>query len=301
MTEISRILCPVDFSDHSRHALDHAAAIARWYESRITALHAIPPVTTMVPTVGAPLYPPIVFTAEDLEQYRGAVQEFAREITAAGVPVDAVAVEGGAARTIVEWAQALPADLIVLGTHGRSGFERLMLGSVTERVLRKAPCPVLTVPPRAPDVPPDRPVVYKRILCPIDFSPSSIRALEYASSLAVEADADLTVMHVLETGAPALQPVPSAGAERQAEKAAHEAASRRLHEVIAEQVRAFSHVHERVAAGKPYREVIQTASREQHDLIVMGVHGGVAGALAFGSTTNNVMREAPCPVLTLRG
>ena len=90
------------------------------------------------------------------------------------------------------------ADLLVLGTHGRSGFERLLLGSVTEKVLRRAPCPVLTVPRHHPEAVPPPPVLFKRIVCPLDFSDSSLRALEYALSLAQEADAHLTAMHVIE-------------------------------------------------------------------------------------------------------
>jgi nucleotide-binding universal stress UspA family protein len=89
------------------------------------------------------------------------------------------------------------ADLLVMGTHGRSGFEQLLLGSVTEKVLRKASCPVLTVPRRHPDAVPETPVLFKEILCPVDFSDCSMRALNHAMSLAQEADAHLTVLHVM--------------------------------------------------------------------------------------------------------
>ena len=91
----------------------------------------------------------------------------------------------------------MKADLLVIGTHGRSGFERLVLGSVTEKVLRKASCPVLTVPKRLPDAVPVGPVLFKRILCPVDFSESSLHALSYAVSMAQEADGQLTVLHVV--------------------------------------------------------------------------------------------------------
>lgn len=83
-----------------------------------------------------------------------------------------------------------------MGTHGRGGFERLFLGSVTEKVLRTARCPVLTVPPPAEGAP-SGPVLYKTILCPLDFSDSSMRALEYALSLAKESHARVILLHVL--------------------------------------------------------------------------------------------------------
>lgn len=302
MIEINRILCPTDFSEHSRHALDHATAIARWYGAGVTALHVLPPVAALVPAIGAPMYPPLVFTAEDIEQYRLVLEEYLRENAgAAGVPLAAVVVEGGPARAIVESAATLSADLIVLGTHGRSGFERLVLGSVTERVLRHAPCPVLTVPPSAPDAVPAGPILYKRILCAVDFSASSDRALTYATSLAMEADAHLTVLHVVETPVPALEPVLTSGSGlAPLDQELRTAARRRLHDSLGENTRTFCNVHETVTSGKPYREILRVAGQEQADVIVMGVHGGVAGALAFGSTTNHVVRAAHCAVLTLR-
>ena len=90
------------------------------------------------------------------------------------------------------------ADLIVLGTHGRSGFERLVLGSVAEQVLRKATAPILIVPPKIERVPPSERPPFKRMLCPIDFSTSAIDGLAYAMSFAEDADATLTLLHVID-------------------------------------------------------------------------------------------------------
>jgi nucleotide-binding universal stress UspA family protein len=89
----------------------------------------------------------------------------------------------------------MPADLLVMGTHGRSGFEALFLGSVTEKVLRSTRVPVLTVPPAVERV---ESVVYKTILCPIEFWDASTRALEYALTLAQETGARLILLHVVE-------------------------------------------------------------------------------------------------------
>jgi nucleotide-binding universal stress UspA family protein len=255
-----------------------------------------------MPAVGAPLYPPIVYTVDDIEQYRAVLDEYLREKAGgSGVPLAAEVIEGGPARTIVERASTLPADLVVLGTHGRGGFERLVLGSVTERVLRHAPCPVLTVPPRAPDAIPAWPILYKRILCAVDFSPSSSKALSYAASLAMEADAHLSLLHVVETPVPALEPVLTSGSGLgPLEQELRASALRRLRGSLGDDTRTYCDVHEAVTTGKPYREILRYAEQETVDVIVMGVHGGVAGALAFGSTTNNVVRAAPCAVLTLR-
>jgi nucleotide-binding universal stress UspA family protein len=93
---------------------------------------------------------------------------------------------------------ATHADVLVIGTHSRSGFQRLFLGSVTEKVIRKATCPTLVVPPRAPDVPAGAPIQFRRILCAVDFSESSFDALTLAINMVQEAEAQLTLLHVVE-------------------------------------------------------------------------------------------------------
>ena len=140
---MQRILCPTDFSDASAHATEHAVAIARWYGARITMLHVYPtvrrPPTLPVPDGGAAHGP----TAADLEALGD--QTAAAVAANAGVTVQVSVAAGDPVSAIVEQAGTMPADLIVMGTHGAGGFQHLILGSVTEKVLRKAPCPVLTV------------------------------------------------------------------------------------------------------------------------------------------------------------
>ena len=302
MIEIRRILCPIDFSDHSRRALDHAVAIARWYEATVTVLHVFSraPVAGFGPGHG--VFEPIVLTPVDRGQLIADTKAFAEIEGAPGITIDAAVREGNAAREILDQASRMKADLLVIGTHGRSGFERLLLGSVAERVLRKANCPVLTVPKRLPDAVPAGPVLYKRILCPVDFSDSSLHALQYAVSMAQEADGQLTVLHAM---AHEFEHEPDfvydAGmtignflAERE------EALRRRLQEAIAGATE-FCSVESLMTHGKPWREVLRVAADRQSDLIVMGVQGrGAADLLFFGSTTQHVVREASCPVLTLR-
>jgi universal stress protein A len=197
MIEIRRILCPIDFSDFSRRALDHAIAIARWYESTVTALHVFSPAPVAAFGPGPVTFEPIVLTAADRDQLLADTKAFIEAEAAPGVAIGAVVREGNTTAEILDQASSMNADLIVMGTHGRSGFERLLLGSVAERVLRKARCPVLTVPRRLPDAVPSGPVVFKRIICALDFSACSMQALKYALSLAQEADGCLTVVHVL--------------------------------------------------------------------------------------------------------
>ncbi len=306
MIQIRRILCPIDFSDFSRRALDHAVAIATWYESTITILHvsAIAPVAAYAP--GPAIVPSAVLTREDRDQLRASMRRFAEAEGRSRVPLEFEIREGSAAAEILALAASVPTDLIVMGTHGRSGFERLLLGSVTEKVLRKAACPVLSVPRHIPDVVPAPAVLFERILCAIDFADCSMHALNYAMSLAQEADARLTVIHVIEApleapadfhetvfGAPRslADYIAAAGEERRA----------RLIAAVPEAVRAYCTVETMMPTGKPYREILRVASEQQSDLIVIGIHGrGAADLLFFGSTTQHVVRQAACPVLTLR-
>ena len=299
MIEIKRILCPIDYSEFSRHAFDYAIAVAHWYKASVTALYVLPQVASLIPAGDPGLYPAIVFTAEDLQQFRASVEAFvAKSDHDHQVKVEALATEGNAAAEITRLARELPADLLVMGTHGRSGFDRLMLGSVTEKMLRKTPCPMLTVPSGVTRVPAG-PIPFTRILCPVDFSPSSFKALEFAESLAEETDAHLRIMHVLEP-ASVFEPVPMGGGGAPAVNPnASGAALERLRNVISKDARIYSQVTETVAVGKAYREILKEADEHRSDLIVIGAHGGRLGSGAFGSTTSHVVRAATCPVLSL--
>jgi nucleotide-binding universal stress UspA family protein len=304
MIEIRQILCPIDFSDHSRRALDHAIAIARWYEATVTVLNVFSPAPVAAMGPGPMVFEPIVLTPVDRDQLLADVKAFAQAESAPGITIDAVVREGNTAREVLEQAAIMKADLLVIGTHGRSGFERLLLGSVAEKVLRKATCPVLTVPTHSPDAVPAGPILYKRILCPVDFSDASLNALKYATSMAQEADGQLTVLHVVAhefENADDMAIVADAGMTIGSfVKQREEALRRRLQQAVATAPE-FCSVESLMTHGKPWREVLRIATERQSDLIVMGVQGrGAADLLFFGSTTQHVVREALCPVLTLR-
>jgi nucleotide-binding universal stress UspA family protein len=150
---IARVLCPTDPSEASAHATEWAVAVAGQYEAAITALHVVSPIFMAAPGMGVPSYAEPIEESEMDRLRKDIAAQFGVASTGRG-PLDVVMDVGQPATRILERAASLPADLLVMGTHGTSGFEHLVLGSVTEKVLRKARCPVLTVPPRAGDVPP---------------------------------------------------------------------------------------------------------------------------------------------------
>ena len=191
---IKRILCPIDFSDASTHAIDHAVAFANWCGARITALHVCRPPLLSDPGVEMSSHGQVVDDI-DTENLRAQTAAFCKAATTAGINLEILIGHGEPTGRILEHATGLPADLIVIGTHGTSGFQHLLLGSVTEKVLRKASCAVLTVPPRAQAT---SRLPFQRLLCAVDFSDCSLTALQYAFSLAQESDAELTILHVVE-------------------------------------------------------------------------------------------------------
>jgi nucleotide-binding universal stress UspA family protein len=300
VVEFKQILCPTDLSEASIRSLTYAAAFARWYEARLTVLHVVP------------TFEPITMAAGEFNGFmqtvlpvsRGEVLEQMRRITeTAGIDsmhVNLYAHQGDPVRNIVDEADAMDADLVVMGTHGRSGFERLLIGSVAEKVLRKAPCPVLLVPPHVTATAPQD-VSFANILCPMDFSPSALRALDLALDLARQADGAVTLLHALEWLG-----------EEEPREYSHfnvpeyrqyliEDASRRLQALVVEKSRTGLRIEGRVIFGRAYREILEVASDSGTDLIVMGAQGrGGIGLTLFGSTTQQVVRAATCPVLTVR-
>jgi nucleotide-binding universal stress UspA family protein len=299
MPDITRIVCPVDFSESSRHAIDHAAVLARWYDAPILALHvhsavrAPEPAFELVGAGGA------AFEEPDLTLLREAAADF---VAAAG-PFDVrvrVAIQfGSPAPEIVAEAGSAPGTVIVMGTRGATGLDHLLLGSVAEKVLRTAACPMMTVPPRAKAT---SRLPFKRVLCPIDFSPASLRALSLAMSFAREGDADLTLLHVLEGLSPG-EGAPSSRAFYSPEYAGFRGRDslENLRAMIPTDAADWCFPDAQLGRGKPAEQILKFATEHATDVIVMGVDGrGPLDQAVFGSTTNQVIRLATCPVMTLR-
>jgi nucleotide-binding universal stress UspA family protein len=303
--KLERIVCPIDFSPASDHAVEQAVVVAGYYRARIAALHVIGPLHRAAPTAAVPSAASV--EEHELEHWREAVAARFASAASVGIPVDVfvdLEKQGRPADRILDRAAELRADLVVMGTHGASGFEHLLLGSVTERVLRKAGCPVLTVPPRAQTT---SRLPFKRLLCAVDFSDSSLKAVEFATSLAEESQGALTLLHVLEwpweePPAPVIAALPAEQGFALAEfRRYSEMGARRRLESLIPRSPPTGHTNARLTHGKPYVKVLEVAAEEGSDLIVIGVRGrNPLDTAVFGSTTNQVVRRATCPVLTLR-
>jgi len=268
------ILVPVDFSEISAHALRTAQMLRQHCGGGdLLALYA--------DRFEAPPY----FTAgrlpelenefrQSLQLAEESLQGFVRS-TLGSDAAEARVVEALPADGIGKLAALKKPDLIVMGTHGRSGLNRWMLGSVAERVLRDSPVPVLTVR-SAP-----RPRI-ERILCPVHDTALSRQALRLAAGIGACFDARLTVFHAVEAG----------GANPVAD----------LCRWVPREERARCAIRELVRHGDASTEIVRLAAEEAFDLVVLGApRRRFFDGMVLGTTTVRTVRHAPCPVLTVGG
>ncbi len=300
MVAFTHILCPTDMSEASLPPLTYAAALARWYDARLTVLHVVPTFVP-VPAGGVGFDVPVEVVPPPPRDVL--LEELRRVAASAGADTPNTTldvIEGDPAAAIVDTAAAVPADLIVLGTHGRGGFERFMIGSIAEKVLRKAACPVLTVPPHMTGVSSDD-VRLHHVICAVDFSAASLQAFGWALDLARQARASLTVLHAIEW---LIEDEPRThGHFNVPEYRGYriEEAREQVRALVDGEPHASTPVTAEVTVGRAHREILRVATDTHADLIVMGTQGrGGLGLALFGSTTQQVVRTATCPVLTVR-
>jgi nucleotide-binding universal stress UspA family protein len=293
----TRVLCPTDFSECSTAAVDYAAALAAAFGVPLRLLHVITPFPIVAPLAALPTDSRVWETQEHVG--RELLDAEAGRIRRPGGRVETELRTGPAVHEILAAAADWHADVIVLGTHGRGGFERLVLGSVAEKVLRKAGCAVVAVPPHGAGGAAGGVVTIAHVLCAHDGSAASDAGVAAAVALADRLGARLTLVTVVEE-------LPGgtdfSGSAYDAYRAARDAHAREtLDRALPPDVRVRCDVHERMPYGHPGRQILDVAAQEHPDLIVMGVQGRGAVDLAlFGSTTSHVVRHAPCPVLTVR-
>ena len=302
MLTVHRILCAVDFSPSSARALDHALVFTRWFRSGLHVLYVQH--GTLLPPEGPAGRRASTFQVWDyLPRLQAKLTRFAEpalRTSSPALPVELEVKEGEVVEEILERSLTLPADLLVLGTHGHGPLHDLTLGSVAEKVLRRATCPVLAVPPAVEEE--AGPLLFGTIVCAVDFSEPSRSALRYALALAREADAHLIVAHVCED-LPADESLAASrhpGREFQAGKRAE----------ALERLRGFHALEKRdaavpredvVLAGKAWRGLSRLCRERGARLAVVGVHGEVPlGERIFGSTAHHLVREGACPVLAIR-
>lgn len=296
---IKRILFATDFSRWARRAEDYACALACSWRASLTALS----VAEFMPGLN-PAYPVNQqYLAELLKQASAQLVDLKGRAERRGIAVTTRMATGIPSEEVITAARAEDSDLIVVGTKGKTGLEHVLLGSTAERVIRGAPCPVLTVRTEPADTDQgegalSRPVTLERILVPVDFSDCSLDALEYAVVVAQQAEASLMLLHVLEPVSYGLDF--TLGHIRTREQL-RESWTKRLEELASSHQQSHVQMKSGLRGGLPVDSILDSAQTLPCDLIVMGTHGrrGISHAFS-GSVAEAVLRKARCPVLTVR-
>ena len=297
---IKRILLATDFSRWARRAEDYACALACSWKASLTVLSVaeFPPGLNPDYTVNQQ------YLADLLKKASSQLVDLKGRAERRGIAVTTRVATGIPSEEVITAARAEESDLLVVGTRGKTGLAHVLLGSTAERVIRGAPCPVLTVRMEPADVEQEesalsRPVMLERILVPVDFSDCSLDALEYAAVVAQQAKASLLLLlHVLEPVSYGLDF--TLGHSRTREQV-REIWTKRLEELASSLMVTQVPVKSQLRGGHPADSILDSAKTLPCDLIVMGTHGRRGFSHAFsGSVAEAVLRKALCPVLTVR-
>ncbi len=281
MITLNHVLVPHDFGDTSKTAMDYAIALVRMFNAKLHVLHVRDKADSVIPAR---------FPHELYEELQTTVRERLLSIAARDKtkPTLEFHLRSGTAHAeIRRFAREQRTDLIVMGTHGRTGVSRAVMGSVAEIVVRTAPCPVLTVRKRP------REYLAPNILVPTDFGIASDTALSYGRTLAHTFGGRLHLLHVMENYF--MRPIVSDP------HALEEAARRQLGERLTTSDRDNGATAVLEVSDHPAAAIVEYANASQIDFIVMGTHGRQSmERLLTGSVAEHVVRTASCPVLTVR-
>lgn len=295
--KLKKIICATDISDYSNHTIPYGIALAREFSAKLYVCHVID-----LPTGVLYGETPIFF----LEQQNRIVENVQNQIEAligdAQIDWEPLVTIGFAADEISRMASEKGADLVIAATHGRSGLKRLILGSVTGRLMRTLPCPLLIVRglENGLSAPADEGNWFQRILVGYDFSEDSSLAFQYALSLAQDFQSELHLVHVLEPPVYSDWLTTPIAPVETLQQDLRTLLTEKLAQKIPKEALNWCSLKTILLDGQPHAEITRYAVDNHIDLIVLGIRGyGLVESLLVGSTTDRVARRAPCPVLSV--
>lgn len=303
--KIEKILVPTDFSAHSEEALKAGLRLKSDFGAQITVLHVfdVSEILGLGWTVyGKSLEAEVISRMES--DARKALNEFVKKAGAKESEVITLVTKGRPFVEVVRLARNENMDLIVMGTHGRKGIEHLLMGSNAEKVVRKAHCSVLTIKRVEERKKSHFPL--SKIIVPTDFSLTSERAMSMALKLAQKYNADILLLHIfadlkVQEAIQWTEYLPTTQTELELEEGIRKRAEEEMSAFVTKFPIGDVKIATRILSDVPQRAIVETAIRENADLIVIGTHGRSGlNYLLMGSTAEKVVRTSLCPVLTVK-
>jgi nucleotide-binding universal stress UspA family protein len=286
-----KIICAIDFSNFTDTILSYSVALCKKYNAKLFLIHVTVDVRTLLEHNE---------TALDLEALQKSnirdaqdlLENTAKDLT---VENEIIIRQGTPADAISRFASEQKADMVITATHGKSGFKRFLLGSVTEKLMKNLHCPLLILPMHGNDVrsPAGFEMKLKKILVGCDFSPDSKLAVDCCLSLAQEFQAELYLLHVIK---PSLYKD-----EREKLDKLYNELDGQLNDMVPEACRDWCIAKTTLLEGEPYLELTNYANEHDIDLVVLGIRGHTLfEKLLVGSTTDRLIRHASFPVFVVR-
>ena len=291
------ILCTTDLSELSNRSIAAGVALAKEFNAKLYVCHVVD--LTIQAAYGDVVLAPLELQNQTTQYAHDHISEFIGE---QDVNWEALVTTGHPSDEIAKLVSEHRIDLTVVATHGRSGLKRLVLGSVTERLMRILPCPILIVKSLESDTAPIQHIGLniEKILVGCDFSPYSELAFQYGLSLAQEFESEVHLVHVIETPAYKGMMKFSIDPGEEFKNELHARIEEKLSLMIPTDSMAWCDPKIVLLNGYPHEEIIRHASLNNIDLIVLGIRGrNLIEALFTGSTTDRVLRQSNCPVLSV--
>lgn len=295
--QFKKIICATDFSDISNQTIPYGAALASEFGAKLYVCHIID--LSSVAIYGEFQLDPVGLQSRIKKDAQDQLEEMLGDHPLNWEPLITV---GQTADEICRLVEENDVDLVITATRGRSGIKRLILGSVTERLMRTLPCPLLVVqgPEKESPISLDKEIKLNKILVGCDFSIDSTLAFENALSLAQEFQSELHLVHVLETPTNQELAKPSKQMSGEIQDDLEDLLIKKLQDMVPEEARNWCVPQTILASGRPYEELVNYSESNEIDLIVLGIRGhGLVKTLFLGSTTDRVVRHSPCPVLSV--
>lgn len=318
-----RIMCAVDFSDFTNTTLAYSIALSREFNAKLFLVHVVIEVEPLLKSSEIA----IDVKALQKRHMNDAFEQIAALVKETDVSYKILIAKGEPADRIRDLALEHRADMIITATHGNSGIKRLLLGSVTEKLLKTVHCPLLVLNTQKLDLPsgttPE--IKLKKIMVGCDFSQDSKLAFDYGLSLAQEFQAELYLAHVVKPSenlelkaSDYIDITPtdyvkwrssdyfemqkrSMDEKREKFNQLRENLERQLYFMVPEESRNWCTPRTTLLDGEPYKELIAYAQKEKIDMIVLGIRGHTLWEkLMVGSTTDRIIRQSPCPILAVQ-